>query len=177
MPSSKSEIQPGKTGNAPMTLLDYSPSLLTRVLKETKTIALVGASPDWRKASHIVMKYMLSKGYDVTPVNPRATDQEILEQPVVASLADIKHPVDMVDIFRNSDAAGPITDEAIAIGANTVWMQLGVINEEAAARAESAGLTVIMDRCPKVEYSRLSGEGGWMGLPSNIITSKRNQRL
>jgi len=160
-----------------MTHLDYSPALLTRVLKETKTIALVGASADWRRASHIVMKYMLSKGYDVTPVNPRATGKEILGQPVVATLADITHPIDMVDIFRNSEAAGGITDEAIAINAKTIWMQLGVINEAATARAEAAGLTVIMDRCPKVEYSRLSGEGGWMGLPSNIITSKRNQRL
>ncbi len=160
-----------------MTRLDYSPALLSRVLKETKTIALVGASPDWRKASHIVMKYMLSKGYDVTPVNPRAAGTEILGRPAVASLADIAHDIDMVDIFRNSDAAGAITDEAIALNAKTVWMQLGVINEPAAARAEAAGLTVIMDRCPKVEYSRLSGEGGWMGLPSNIITSKRNQRL
>ena len=178
MRSSKSATQHGKTGETqPMTNLDYSPALLSRVLKETKTIALVGASPDWRKASHIVMKYMLSKGYDVTPVNPRATNDEILGKNVVASLADIEHPIDMVDVFRNSEAAGPITDEAITINAKTVWMQLGVINHAAAARAEAAGLTVIMDRCPKVEYSRLSGEGGWMGLPSNIITSKRNQRL
>ncbi len=160
-----------------MTRLDYSPALLARVLRETKTIALVGASPDWRKASHIVMKYMLSKGYDVTPVNPRAAGEEILGKRAVASLSDIEHPIDMVDIFRNSEAAGSITDEAIAIKAKTVWMQLGVINEEAAGRAEAAGLTVIMDRCPKVEYSRLSGEGGWMGLPSNIITSKRSKRL
>lgn len=160
-----------------MTALNYSPSLLTRLLKETNTIALVGASPDWRKASHIVMKYLLSKGFDVTPVNPRAAGQEILGKPVVASLAEIDHPIDMVDIFRNSEAAGGLTDEAIAINAKIVWMQLGVVNEEAAARAEASGLTVIMDRCPKFEYGRLSGEGGWMGLPSNIITSKRNWRL
>eukprot|EP00435_Cladocopium_sp_Y103_P076443 s1_g182.t1 len=160
-----------------MARLDYSPALLERVLRETKTIALVGASPDWRKASHIVMKYMLSKGYDVTPVNPRAAGEEILGERAVASLSDIEHPIDMVDIFRNSEAAGAITDEAIAIKAKAVWMQLGVINCKAAERAEAAGLTVIMDRCPKVEYSRLSGEGGWMGLPSNIITSKRNKRL
>ncbi len=160
-----------------MTRLEYSQSFLARVLKETKTIALVGASPDWRKASHIVMKYLMSKGYEVTPVNPRAAGTEILGKPVVATLAEINHPIDMVDIFRNSEAAGPITDEAIAIKAKTVWMQQGVINEAAAKRAEAAGLTVIMDHCPKVEYSRLSGEGGWMGLPSNIITSKRHKRL
>lgn len=160
-----------------MSMTHYSPDLLARILKETKTVALVGASADWRKASYIVMKYLLSKGYDVTPVNPRAAGSQILGRPVVASLADIEHPIDMVDIFRNSEAAGAVTDEAIAIGAKTVWMQIGVINEPAARRAEAAGLTVIMDRCPKVEYSRLSGEGGWMGLPSNIITSKRAPRL
>ncbi|MEQ9144994.1 MAG: CoA-binding protein [Parvibaculaceae bacterium] len=160
-----------------MSMTHYSPDLLARILKETKTVALVGASADWRKASYIVMKYLLSKGYDVTPVNPRAEGSQILGRPVVASLADIEHPIDMVDIFRNSEAAGTIADEAIAIGAKTVWMQIGVINEPAAERAEAAGLTVIMDRCPKVEYSRLSGEGGWMGLPSNIITSKRAPRL
>lgn len=160
-----------------MSMTHYSPDLLARILKETKTVALVGASADWRKASYIVMKYLLSKGYDVTPVNPRAEGSQILGRPVVASLADIEHPIDMVDIFRNSEAAGGIADEAIAIGAKTVWMQIGVINEPAAERAEAAGLTVIMDRCPKVEYSRLSGEGGWMGLPSNIITSKRAPRL
>ncbi|MDF1624853.1 MAG: CoA-binding protein [Parvibaculaceae bacterium] len=155
----------------------YSPTLLSRILKETKTIALVGASADWRKASYIVMKYMLSKGYEVIPVNPREVGNEILGCTVFATLADIQSPIDMVDIFRNSNAAGPITDEAITVGAKTIWMQIGVINNEAAQRARQAGLTVIMDRCPKVEYSRLSGEGGWMGLPSNIITSKRTRRV
>ncbi|MBL4863678.1 MAG: CoA-binding protein [Rhodobiaceae bacterium] len=155
----------------------YSPDLLTRILRDTKTIALVGASADWRKASFIVMKYMLGKGYDVIPVNPHAAGTEILGRPVVAALADIPHPVDMVDIFRNAEAAGGVCDEAIAIDAKTVWMQLAIINEPAAARAERAGLTVIMDRCPKVEYSRLCGEGGWMGLPSNIISSRQTRRL
>jgi uncharacterized protein len=156
---------------------DYSPDLLAQVLKDTKTIALVGASPDWRKASFIVMKYMMSKDYQVIPVNPRAAGQQILGQPVVASLSEIDRPIDMVDVFRNSEAAGAVTDEAIAVRAKTVWMQLGIINTSAAKRAEAAGLTVIMDRCPKVEYSRLCGEGGWMGLPSNIISSKRVRRL
>jgi len=156
---------------------DYSTDLLARILKDTKSIALVGASPDWRKASFIVMKYMMSKGYDVTPVNPRAAGTEILGKPVVGSLSEISHGIDMVDVFRNSEAAGAVADEAIAINAKTVWMQLGIINEPAAARAEAAGLSVIMDRCPKVEYSRLNGEGGWMGLPSNIISSKRVRRL
>lgn len=138
-----------------MTNLDYSPALLARVLKETKTIALVGASHKEHRASHGVMKYLLSKGYEVVPINPGLEGKELLGQKVLASLADIPHPVDMVDIFRNSEDAGGVTDEAIAIGAKTVWMQLEIINDAAATRAEAAGLTVIMDRCPKIEYERL----------------------
>lgn len=160
-----------------MAALDYSPDQIADVLRNTKTIALVGASSDWRKASYIVMKYMQGKGYRVIPVNPRLAGEHLLGERVYERLQDIPVAVDMVDIFRNSEAAGPIADDAIAMGAKTVWMQLGVINMEAADRAEKAGLTVIMDRCPKVEYSRLSGEGGWMGIPSNIISSKRQPRV
>jgi uncharacterized protein len=143
-----------------MTNLDYSPALLTRVLQETKTIALVGASHKEHRASHGVMKYLLSKGYEVVPINPGLEGKELLGQKVLAYLADIPHPVDMVDIFRNSEDAGGVTDEAIAIGAKTVWMQLEIINDAAATRAEAAGLTVIMDRCPKIEYERLLLDAG-----------------
>ncbi len=138
-----------------MTNLDYSPSLLARVLKETKTIALVGASDKEHRASYSVMKYMLSKGYKVIPVSPRLTGKELLGQKIYAALADIPHAIDMVDVFRNSEDAGGVTDEAIDIGAKTVWMQLEIVNAAAAQRAETAGLTVIMDRCPKIEYERL----------------------
>ncbi len=157
----------------------YPDGLLRRVLGSVRTIAMVGASPDWHKASSFAMKYLQSKGYRVIPVNPRVAGRQILGETCYASLADIPRqqtgPIDMVDIFRNSAAAGPITDEAIAIGARVVWMQLGVRNDAAAARAEQAGLTVIMNRCPKIEYGRLNGELSWGGFNSRIISSKRRR--
>lgn len=151
----------------------YTSEYLASILKSVKTIALVGASPKPVRASYIVMKYLQKKGFRVIPVNPGVAGQEILGETVYAALEDIPHKIDMVDIFRSSEAAGPITDSAIAIGAKVVWMQLGIVNEEAAQRAEEAGLQVIMDRCPKIEYSRLSGEAGFMGLPSRVVSARR----
>src|SRR5262249_46352976 len=152
---------------------------LRRVLASVHTIAMVGASPDWHKASSFAMRYLQGKGYRVIPINPRAAGKVMFGERCYASLTDIPRnetgPIDMVDIFRNSSAAGPITDEAIAIGAKVVWMQLGVRNDAAAARAESAGLTVIMNRCPKIEYGRLHGELSWGGFNSRIISSKRRR--
>jgi uncharacterized protein len=126
------------------------------LLETTRTIALVGASPNPERASHGVMAFLLSQGYRVIPVKPALGGQEILGQPVVDRLADVAEPIDLVDIFRNSEAAGDVVDEAIAIGARAVWMQLGVINDAAAARAEAAGLQVVMNRCPKIEFARLA---------------------
>ena len=154
---------------------NYSPDVIRNILQTVKTIALVGASANEVRPSYFVMKYLIDKGYDVIPVNPGLAGQQILVQTVYASLGDIPKPVDMVDIFRNSDAAGPITDEALALSPKprVIWMQLSVRNDEAAARAEAAGLQVVMNRCPKMEYGKLSGEWAWVGGDSGIISSRK----
>ncbi len=128
---------------------------IAALLNSVPNIALVGASANEERPSNRVMKKLLSHGYRVVPVNPGLAGQALHGQPVVAALADITEPVDMVDIFRDSAAAGGVVDEAVAIGAKAVWMQLGVINTDAAARAEEAGLKVVMDRCPAIEIPRL----------------------
>ena len=155
---------------------DYPDSLIRRILSEVRTIAMVGTSANWNRPSYFAMKYLQRKGYRVIPVNPKAGDT-VLGETVYPGLADILEPIDMVDVFRNSEAAGAIADEAITAGAKVLWMQLGVRNDEAAARAEAAGLTVIMNRCPKIEFGRLSREIGWMGIDTGIISSKRQKRL
>ncbi|WP_288444420.1 CoA-binding protein [uncultured Pantoea sp.] len=125
------------------------------VLTQTQRIALVGASDRTERASYGVMKYLLDQGYDVVPVSPKLAGQQLLGQTVYGTLAEIPGKIDMVDVFRNSEAAWGVAQEAIAIGAKTLWLQLGVINEQAAVLARDAGLTVVMDRCPKIEIPRL----------------------
>ena len=159
--------------------LSYSNAELLAILRDTRTIAMVGASPKWNRPSYFAMKYLQEKGYRVIPVNPGHAGKEILGEKVYASLAEIPGTFEMVDIFRNSDAAGAITDEAIAVakqkGIKVIWMQLGVINEAAAERARAAGLTVVMDRCPKIEFGRLHAELSWGGFNSGIISAKRRR--
>ncbi|NCP10925.1 MAG: CoA-binding protein [Sphingomonadales bacterium] len=128
---------------------------IRELLSDVKRIAVVGASPNSSRPSNGVTRALVAHGYDVVAVNPGHAGKTIHGAPVVASLDDVSPPADMVDIFRNSEAAGETVDEAIAHGASSVWMQIGVIDEAAAARAEKAGLKVVMDRCPKIELGRL----------------------
>lgn len=155
----------------------YSDDYIADILASAHVFAFVGASANTSRPSYFAMKYLLGKGYTVIPVNPGLAGQELLGQKVYASLADVPAPVDVVDIFRASDAALEIAREAIALkdklGLKVVWMQLGIRNDEAAAEAEAAGLKVVMKRCPKIEYGRLSGEIGWAGVNSGKISSLR----
>src|SRR5580693_2589070 len=152
--------------------ISYSDAKLRRILSTVRTIAMVGASSNWNRPSYFVMKYLQGKGYRVIPVNPGTAGQQQLGEKIYASLRDIPEKIDMVDIFRASDQVGPIVDDAIAIGAKVVWMQLGVRNDEAAAHGEAAGIEVIMDRCPKIEFGRLGGELSWSGVNSGIIRNR-----
>ncbi len=158
-----------------MTHDDYPAEYIRGILQTVKTIALVGASNNMVRPSYFVLKYLIDKGYEVIPVNPGLAGQEIAGQKVYGALSDIPKPVDMVDIFRNSEAAGKITAEALALEPRpkVIWMQLTVRNDEAAAQAEAAGLKVVMNRCPKMEYGKLSGEWGWIGGDSGIISSRK----
>ena len=157
----------------------YDDATIAAILNDIKVIAMVGASANMNRPSYFAMKYLLGKGFRVIPVNPGLAGQEILGQKAVAALAEIDEPVDMVDIFRNSEAALGIVREAIEhknrLGLKVIWMQLTVRHDGAAAEAEAAGLKVVMNRCPKIEYGRLSGEIGWAGVNAGIVSSKRPQ--
>ena len=157
--------------------MTYTDEYLADVLESVRTIAMVGASPNWVRPSHFAMKYLQRKQFRVIPVNPSTKETTILGEQTYPNLISIPETFEMVDIFRNSDAAGSITDEAIEVaklkGIKVVWMQLGVENHEAAFRAEEAGLKVIMNRCPKIEFGRLYGELNWSGVNTKIISAKR----
>jgi len=152
--------------------IPYTDAKLRRILSTVRTIAMVGASSNWNRPSYFVMKYLQGKGYRVIPVNPGTAGKEQLGEKIYASLRDIPDKIDMVDVFRASDQVGPIVDDAIAIGAKVVWMQLGVRNDAAAEKAEAAGLEVVMNRCPKIEFGRLGGELSWSGVNSGIIRNR-----
>jgi len=156
----------------------YPDAYIAGILKEVRSIAMVGASANDVRPSYFVLKYLKLRGYQMFPINPGLAGKTILDLPVFASLAALPGPVDMVDIFRNSAAAGRIVDDILALPVlpKVIWMQLTVRNDAAAAKAEAAGIRVVMNRCPKIEYGRLSGEIGWAGVNSRAISSKRAVR-
>ena len=159
----------------------YSDVYILRILDSIRTFAMVGASDMWNRPSYFAMKYLKEKGYRVIPVNPRlaSTGGSILGETVYGSIAEVPAPVDMVDFYLRSSAVGPVVDEAIAVakekGIRVIWMQLGVRDDAAAERAEKAGLQVVMNRCPKIEWGRLHSELSWGGFNSRVITAKRRR--
>ena len=157
----------------------YPDSYIRGILNTVKTIAMVGISPNQNRPSYFVFKYLLGRGYHMIPVNPGQAGKEILGQKVYAKLADIPERIDMIDIFRTSEHVMPIVREALELKPmpQVIWMQLTIRNDEAAALAEQAGIRVVMNRCPKIEYGRLSSEISWIGVNSRTLSSKRAQIL
>jgi hypothetical protein len=155
----------------------YSDDYIKGILRSTKVIAMVGASGNEMRPSFFAMKYLLAKGFIIHPINPGMVGKDILGQKVYASLKDVPAPVDMVDIFRTADVAPEVVREALAekdrLGIKTIWMQLGVVSEEAAKLAADAGLNVVMDRCPKIEWGRMSGEIGWLGVNRKVLDNRK----
>ena len=169
--------EPPIKGAADISLPQYPDSLIKSILRSVKTIAMVGASGNDIRPSYFAMMYLLNKGYKIIPVNPGMVGKTILGQTVYGALKDVPAPVDMVDIFRESKFAPDIAREAVAekdrLGIRILWMQLGVISPEAEQIAQEAGLTVVMNRCPKIEHGRFSGEIGWMGVNRRVIDNRK----
>ncbi|TJV45030.1 MAG: CoA-binding protein [Mesorhizobium sp.] len=153
----------------------YDNTYIGGILNSVKTIAMVGASANDVRPSYFVLKYLLAKGFSVFPINPGQAGKKILGRMTYARLADIPEPIDMVDIFRAPAAVPGIVDQVLLLDPlpKVIWMQLGVRHDEAAARAEAAGIKVVMNRCPKIEYGKLSGEIGWTGVNSGVLSSKK----
>jgi predicted CoA-binding protein len=153
----------------------YPDNYIREILNGVKSIAMVGASPVDVRPSYFAFKYLVQRGYDMIPVNPGHVGKSLLGRPFVASLAEICRPIDMVDIFRNSSHIMPVVEDALKLSPlpKVIWMQLGARDDAAAAKAEAAGMKVVMNRCPKIEYGRLSSEISWMGVNSRTISAKR----
>ena len=154
---------------------NYPDNIIRSILNTVKSIAMVGISPKDNRPSYFAFKYLLERGYRMIPVNPGQAGKEILGQKVYAKLSDIPEPIDMVDVFRASEHVPAVVDEALAMTPRpaVIWMQLGVRNDEAAAKAEAGGIKVVMNRCPKIEYGRLSSEISWIGVNSRTLSSKK----
>lgn len=157
--------------------LHYDDKTIEAILRKVKTIAAVGLSANTMRPSYFASLYMQNKGYRVIPINPRYAGQEILGETVLSSLDELDAPPDMVQVFRRSEEAPAVVEDAIRAGARVLWMQLGVRHDEAGRRAEEAGLEVVMDRCPKIEYGRLFGEIGWIGVNRRTISAKRGRAV
>jgi predicted CoA-binding protein len=157
----------------------YDDSYIRGILNTVKTIAMVGASAKDNRPSYFAFKYLAERGYNMIPINPGLAGKELLGKTIYGKLADVPEPIDMVDIFRAAPYALPIVQEALALKPKpgVIWMQLSVRNDEAAALAEANGMKVVMNRCPKIEYGRLSSEIGWMGINSRTLSSKRAKML
>jgi predicted CoA-binding protein len=153
----------------------YNDAYIREILNTVKTVAMVGASPQNVRPSYFVFKYLAERGYDMIPINPGQVGKSLLGKPFVASLQEIGRPVDMIDIFRSAEHVMPIVELALTLNPlpKVVWMQLGVRHDEAAVKLEAAGIKVVMNRCPKIEYGRLSSEIQWMGVNSRTLSSKR----
>lgn len=153
----------------------YPDAYIQSILRAVKTIAMVGASANTARPSYFVLRYLIQKGYELFPINPGLAGQDIAGRKVYAALKDVPVAIDMIDIFRNSEAAGAIVDEALTLSPlpKVIWMQLTVRNDAAAACAEARGVKVVMNRCPKIEFGRLSGEIGWTGVNSRTLSAKK----
>lgn len=153
----------------------YPDDYIRGILNSVKSIAMVGASPVEVRPSYFAFKYLVQRGYDMIPINPGHVGMTLLGRPFLASLSDIARPIDMIDIFRSSRHIMPVVEAALKLDQppKVIWMQLGARDEEAAKKAEAAGLKVVMNRCPKIEYGRLSSEISWMGVNSRTLSSKR----
>ena len=155
-------------------LTEYDDKFIINILQQTKNIAMVGLSSDWNRPSYFVAKYLTDRGYNIFPVNPKEKNKHILGKRVYSNLNEIENSIDMVDIFRNSEGALEIVKEAIDLKPSTIWMQIGIINQKAEQIAKKNRIKVIMNRCPKIEFCRLSGELGWAGINSGLFSNKRN---
>ena len=153
--------------------LKYQDDYIRNILSNTKTIAMIGLSPNENRPSNFAAKYLQMKGYKIIPVNPVTKRKYILKEKVYSSLLDLKFKPDMIDIFINNEKLLPIVNDALIIKPRTIWLQIGVINKTAERKAKKAKIKFVMDRCPKIEYARLSGELGWGGINSGIISSKK----
>jgi predicted CoA-binding protein len=157
----------------------YDDSYIRGILNTVKTIAMVGASAKDNRPSYFAFKYLGERGYNMIPINPGLAGKELLGRKIYGRLSDVPEPIDMIDVFRASKYAVPVVQEALTLSPKprVIWMQLGVRSDEAAALAEAHGMKVVMNRCPKIEYGRLSSEIGWIGVNSRTLTSKRAQLL